>query len=65
MEPFKFVPFDLPVFKEPQKEWRPKQVIWEMVMDETEPLRQYYLKHFDTPEKRLRGKNPIPFRMDS
>jgi hypothetical protein len=57
-------PERLPVFDKLQKRWRPKLVDWGAVMDETEPLRQYYLDHFDTPEKRLRGKNPIPFRMD-
>ena len=56
--------FDLPVFDKPQKEWRPREVIWEQVIDETEPERRYYLEHYDTPEKRLRDKNPKPLRMD-
>jgi len=33
-------------------------------MRETESVRRYYLEHYDTPEKRLRDKNPEPFRMD-
>jgi hypothetical protein len=37
---------------------------WQTVIEETEPLRRYYLEHFDNPEKRLRDKNPKPFRMD-
>jgi len=56
-------PFDLPVFEEPQVEWLPKVVVWEEVIEETEPLRKYYLEHFDSPEKRLRDKNPNPFRI--
>jgi hypothetical protein len=57
-------PFELPAFDLPQIEWRPKTVDWEAVIDETEPLRNYYLEHFDDPEDRLRSKNPKPFRMD-
>ena len=30
-------------------------------MEETEPLRRYYIEHFDTPEKRLRDKTRIRF----
>jgi hypothetical protein len=54
----------LPVFDKPQVEWRPKVVLWETVIEETEPLRRYYLEHFDNPELRLRDKNPNPFRLD-
>ena len=32
-------------------------------MAQTEPQRRFYMKHFDSPEKRLRDKNPTPFRM--
>ena len=59
-----FEPLNLPVFEKAQIKWRPKTVDWEAVMDETEPLRRYYLEHFDSSEKRLRSKNPKPFRMD-
>lgn len=54
---------NFPVFDKPQVEWRPKEVNWEKVMDETEPFRRYYIKHFDSPEKRLRDKNPLRFVM--
>jgi hypothetical protein len=37
---------------------------WQTVVEETEPLRRCYLEHFDSAEKRLRDKNPKPFRMD-
>ena len=53
---------NLPIFDVPQKEWRPKVVRLEDVIAETEPLRRYYLEHYDDPEKRLRSKNPEPFR---
>ena len=56
-------PFDLPVFEVPPME-RPANLSWEAVMRETELVRRYYLDHYDTPEKRLRDKNPEPFRMD-
>ena len=59
-----FEPFDLPVFDVPQIEPRAGILSWEAVMKETESLRRYYLDHYDTPEKRLRDKNPEPFHMD-
>jgi len=56
--------FNLPVFEEPQIEWRSGNCSWEAVMRETESVRRYYLENYDTPENRLRDKNPEPFRMD-
>jgi len=55
-------PLNLPAFGTPQIDWHPPKVDWQTVIDETEPFRRYYLEHFDTPEKRLREKNPNPFR---
>ena len=26
-------------------------------------VREHYMQHFDSPEKRLRDKNPEPFRL--
>jgi len=63
-EKWVFEPFDLPVFDVPQIEWQPGNLSWEAVMKETESVRRYYLEHYDTPEKRLRDKNPEPFRME-
>jgi hypothetical protein len=57
-------PFDLPIFDVPQIEPRPGSLSWEAVMRETESVRRYYLEHYDTPERRLRDKNPEPFRID-
>jgi hypothetical protein len=54
---------NLPVFESRPLDHFPGKMTWEQVMDETEPMRQYYMKHFDSPEKRLRNKNPEPFRM--
>ena len=61
---FVFEPFVLPVFDQPQTERRNPCISWEEVICETEPVRLYYLEHFDSPERRLREKNPAPFRMD-
>jgi hypothetical protein len=63
-EKWVFEPFDNPVFDKPQIEWQPGNLSWEAVMKETESVRRYYLENYDTPEKRLRDKNPEPFRMD-
>jgi hypothetical protein len=54
---------NLPVFGGPQRERLPAKMTWEEVMDQTEPQREYYMKHFDSPEKGLRNKNPKPFRL--
>ena len=59
-----FEPFDLPIFDIPQVESQKRVLSWEAVMKETESVRRYYLDHYDTPEKRLRDKNPEPFHMD-
>jgi hypothetical protein len=54
---------NLPVFAGPQRDHFGWKMTWEQVTAETEPQRQYYMEHFDSPEKRLRNKNPAPFRM--
>lgn len=54
---------NLQVFEIPQKPHPAGKMTWEDVMAETEPQRAFYMKHFDSPEKRLRNKNPAPFRM--
>ena len=61
---FIFEPFDLPKFDVPQVEHLPSVMTWDDAMRETESLRQYYLTHHDSPEKRLRDKNPERFRME-
>lgn len=52
---------NLPVFDQPQKEWWPRIIPWEVVMRETQSVREYYRAHYDSPERRLRDKNPEPF----
>ena len=64
-DPLATTVLNLPVFDTPQREHWPRKMCWEAVMDETEPQRRFYMKHFDSPEKRLRSKNPEPFKMHS
>lgn len=54
---------NLPVFEVPQQPHLLPGMTWNEVTDHTEPRRQFYMKHFDSPEKRLRDKNPKPFRL--
>ena len=53
----------LPVFDQPQIESWPLDMSWEEAMRNFEPWREYYMLHFDSPEKRLRDKNPERFRL--
>jgi len=54
---------NFPVFDAPQVDHLPTRMTWEQVMDETEPQRQFYMMHYDSPEKRLHAKNPAPFKL--
>jgi hypothetical protein len=54
---------NLPVFEVPQVERWPAKISWETVTAETEAQRRFYMEHYDSPERRLRNKNPAPFRM--
>ena len=65
MRHFVFEPFDLPDFDVPQKEHWPAAISWEQAMQEFDSMRRHYMEHFDSPEKRLRDKNPVTFRMES
>lgn len=53
----------LPVFDEQPRPHTIK-MSWEAVTRETEAQRRHYMKHFDSPEKRFRSKNPARFRLD-
>ena len=55
---------NFPVFTEPMREHPPSKMTWEETIRYFAPLRDYYMRHFDSPEQRLRDKNPIPFRLD-
>ena len=63
-KPFVFEPFDLPVFDVPQKEHWPAAISWDQAMEEFDAARRRYMKDLDSPEARLRDKNPEPFRLD-
>jgi len=56
---------DLPVFDQPQRERPRRSVDWSAVQRNFAPLLEQYRKHYDSPEKRLQGKNPEPFRIES
>lgn len=56
--------FELPAFDVPQIEREPSGVTWERAIRAFESQRLDYMRDFDSPEKRLRDKNPVPFRMD-
>ncbi len=42
---------------------RRKAPLWMEFMKEIEQEWLHYMRHHDSPEKRLRDKNPEPFRM--
>jgi hypothetical protein len=52
-----------PVFTESQKEHWPSQMSWEEAVQSFAAVREHYLLNFDSPEERLRQKNPEPFRL--
>jgi hypothetical protein len=62
-DPLATTVLNLPVFDLPQNNSLPAKMTWEEVMDQTELQREFYMKHFDTPEKWLENKNPAPFRL--
>jgi len=55
---------DFPVFDEPQRERPRRSMDWSAVQRNFAPLLEFYRRHHDSPEKRLRSKNPEPFRID-
>jgi hypothetical protein len=55
---------NLPVFTVPQREHWPLRISWTQAMRLLAPTRDHYMRHFDSPEERLREKNPNPFRLD-
>ena len=54
---------NLPVFAEPLIDFWPMKMIWEDAMRIFAATREHYMRHFDSPDKRLRDKNPEPFRL--
>jgi hypothetical protein len=53
--------FVLPVFEEPLQEPWPLRMSWLEAVRRFARARAHYMRHFDSPEKRLRNKNPEPF----
>jgi hypothetical protein len=62
-DPLATTVLNLPIFGAPRRDLLSRKMTWEEVMDQTEPQRQFYMSHYDSPEKRLRSKNPLPFRL--
>lgn len=55
--------FVLPVFEERQIEHWPSRMSWSDAMRNFAPARERYMREFDSPENRLRTKNPARFRL--
>ena len=53
----------LPVFEQPTIEPWPLKMSWDDAMRSFTPLREYFMRHFDSPEKRARDKNSKPFSL--
>lgn len=54
---------DLPVFDEPMREHWPSKMTWSDAIEHLAPSRKRYMREFDSPEQRLRAKNPESFRL--
>ncbi len=54
--------FDLPVFRERQREHWPSTMTWADAMRHFESF-EPYMRKFDSPEQRLKDKNPERFRL--
>jgi hypothetical protein len=53
----------LPVFDQPMVEPWALKISWEEAMRGFASFREYYIQHFDAPEKRVRDKNPERFSL--
>lgn len=54
---------DLPACDEPMREHWPLEMTWSDAMEHFAPARERYMRGFDSPEQRLRAKNPERFRL--
>jgi hypothetical protein len=54
---------NLPVFEVPQVEHWPSPMSWSEAMRHFAASRERYMREHDSPEQRLRDKNPEPFRL--
>ena len=55
---------DFPVFDRPMVEPWPMAMSWSDAVRQMAPLRDHYMQHHDSPEKRFADKNPEPFILD-
>jgi hypothetical protein len=54
---------NLPVFEKPQVEHWPSKMSWSDAMRNFAPVRERYMREFDSPDERFRAKNPVRFSL--
>ncbi|MBA3762458.1 MAG: hypothetical protein H0X04_03810 [Chthoniobacterales bacterium] len=57
------IDLNLPVFGSRPREHWPSKMSWADAMRTFAAARARYMREFDSPAKRLRDKNPEPFRL--
>jgi hypothetical protein len=57
------IDLNLPEFQTAQVEHWPSKMSWSEAMRIFAPARARYMREFDSPEQRIRDKNPEPFRL--
>ena len=57
------IDLNLPEFEAPQVEHWPSKMSWSEAMRAFAPARARYMRECDSPQQRLRDKNPEPFRL--
>lgn len=57
------IDLNLPEFEAPQMEHWPSKMSWSDAMRIFAPGRARYMREFDSPQQRVRDKNPDPFRL--
>lgn len=62
-DPALAVDLRLPVFAESQREHWPSRMSWTQAMRHFASARADYMRDFDSPEARLRSKNPARFTL--
>jgi hypothetical protein len=57
------IDLNLPEFHEPQIEHWPSKMSWSEAMRSFAAARARYMREFDSPQQRVRDKNPERFRL--
>jgi hypothetical protein len=57
------IDLNLPAFEAAQVEHWPSKMSWSEAMRIFAPARARYMREFDSPQQRIRDKNPEPFRL--